>query len=54
MSNRITYKKNTIILASAICAAGFGLFGCGSDSNGGSGPNGQDDVCSISKDSKSM
>ena len=44
MSNRIVNRKNTIALASAVCAASIGLFGCGSDSKG-SGPNAQGDVC---------
>lgn len=48
MSNRIINKKNTIVLASAICAAGFGLIGCGDDSKG-SGPNSQSDVCKATK-----
>jgi hypothetical protein len=47
MSKRIV-GKNTIALASAVCAASFGLFGCGSDSNG-SGPNSQGDVCKATK-----
>ena len=47
MSKRIV-KRNTIALVSAVCAAGLGLFGCGSDSNG-SGPNSQGDVCKATK-----
>lgn len=46
MSKRIV-GKNTIALASAVCAVSFGLFGC-SDS-GGSGPNSQSDVCKATK-----
>ncbi|MBR2197673.1 MAG: hypothetical protein IJ909_04445 [Fibrobacter sp.] len=52
MSKRIV-GKNTIALASAVCAASFGLFGCGSDSNG-SGPNSQGDVCSVTKNGNSL
>ncbi len=46
MSKRIV-GKNTIALASAVCAVSFGLFGC-SDSSG-SGPNSQSDVCKATK-----
>ena len=53
MSKRIV-GKNTIALASAVCAASFGLFGCGSDSSGGSGPNSQSDVCSVTKNGNSL
>ena len=47
MSKRIV-GKNTIALASAVCAASFGLLGCGGGS-GGSGPNSQNDVCKATK-----
>ena len=46
-------KKSSIALATAICAASFGLFGCGGDSNG-TGAEAQGDVCSISKDASSI
>lgn len=52
MSKRIV-KKNTIVLASAICAAGFGLIGCGDDSKG-SGPNAQGDVCTVDKNGNTL
>ncbi len=47
MSKRIV-GKNTIALVSAVCAASFGLLGCGGGS-GGSGPNSQSDVCKATK-----
>ena len=53
MSNRIVNKKNTIALASAVCAASIGLFGCGSDSKG-SGPNAQGDVCTVDKNGNTL
>lgn len=46
-------KKSSIALATTICAASFGLFGCGGDSNGTS-VDAQGDVCSISKDASSI
>ncbi len=53
MSKRIVNKKITIVLASAICAAGFGLIGCGDDSKG-SGPNAQGDVCTVDKNGNTL
>lgn len=53
MSNRIVNRKNTIALASAVCAASIGLFGCGSDSKG-SGPNAQGDVCTVDKNGNTL
>ena len=52
MSKRIV-NKNTIVLASAICAASFGLVACGSDSSG-SGPNAQGDVCTVDKNGNTL
>lgn len=46
-------KRSSIALTTAICAASFGLFGCGGDSNG-TGADAQGDVCSISKDASSI
>ena len=55
MSKRIVNKKNTFVLASAICAAGFGLIGCGDDSNSGTGPNNaQGDVCTVGKNGNTL
>ena len=51
--NKLCSKKKLAVISS-LCAASFGLFGCGSDSSGGSGPNSQSDVCSISKSDKSI
>ena len=46
-------KRSSIAFTTAICAASFGLFGCGGDSNG-TGAEAQGDVCSISKDASSI
>jgi hypothetical protein len=47
------FASKQIALISTLCAAGFGLFGCGSDSSG-SGPNAQGDVCSVTKSGNTL